>query len=203
MTIKKIKKTNIIGVKIKKQKGFSLIEMLVSIFISTLIMLSVTASFASAFKTQKKAREVQRGIEEAKGALEYMAKIIRMSNNIKSSASNKVSMYNKSLEECKVFSYASGEIIEYSCSPSLDENPCANADNSDCSGVSYNNGGSGTKITGDDVLNDLEFSVDGIKIKRVTIRMEMADDYDPNAKLQTTVSSRDYGDLNPIEDGET
>ncbi|HRZ95576.1 MAG TPA: prepilin-type N-terminal cleavage/methylation domain-containing protein [Candidatus Moranbacteria bacterium] len=182
-----------------KNKGFSLIEMLVSIFISTLIMLSVTASFASAFKAQKKAREVQRGIEEAKGALEYMAKIIRMSSNVQETSEvDGVSMYSKSLTQCVRFSYDSGEILEERCSlkAGSEEKPCENGNQSgDCTG-SY----SKTWITGEDVLNDLEFSVGGDKIKRVTIRMEMSDDYDPNAKLQTTVSARDYKDINPMED---
>jgi len=182
----------------KKQKGFSLIEMLVSIFISTLIMLSVTASFASAFKMQKRAREVQRSIEEAKGALEYMAKIIRMSSNVQGiSGGAGVSMYSKSLTQCVRFSYDSGEILEEKCplKAGSEDDPCKDGSQSDCAG-NYSN----TIITGEDVLNGLEFFVGGDKINRVTIRMEMSDDYDPNAKFQTTVSARDYKDINPMED---
>lgn len=193
--------------KINKKRGFSLIEVIVAMFISTVIILSVTAAFASAFRAQKKAREVQKSIEEAKATLEYMAKIIRMSSNIKElDGGASVHMYNKSTNQCVKYSFDSNgkKISSQTCAvdeddvKDLDKGPCyykVGFDEKPCS--SDSSYGTSVYITNSDI-NDAQFFVSVADIKRVTIRMEMEED--ENAKLQTTVSSRDYQDLNPIED---
>lgn len=188
------------------KRGFSLIEVIVAMFVSTVIILSVTAAFASAFRAQKKAREVQKSIEEAKASLELMAKIIRMSSNIKvegaqSGTGKNVYMYNKSTEKCVQFEFADNKITEKYCDPSSSDNPCGsnNIAAVDCFG-----GASGIKIIDitRDSLSSAGFFIPSYSfsdpIKRVAIRMEMKED--SNAKLQTTVSARDYQNLNPIED---
>lgn len=187
--------------KIKNKGGFSLIEVLVAMFISTLIIISITAAFASAFKAQKKAREIQKSIEESKVAMEYMAKIIRMSGNIKSvSGGDGVSMYNKSTEKCVVFTYDAGNIEEEKCTPSSEDDPCSNGTSGDCTGSSY---GSPNAITSNGILDNVKFNVSsgsGTAIDTVTIFMKIKSTIDSNGNFQTTISARDYKNLNPIED---
>jgi prepilin-type N-terminal cleavage/methylation domain-containing protein len=191
------------------RKGFSLLEMIVAMFISTLIVTVVVAAFASAFRSRESAGNTQRSIEEAKTAMEYMAKIIRMSSNVKViDGGASVQMYSKSLSKCVKFKYDSNKIAEYRCDPeatdvgNINRGPCYYSTGSDpdltpCSGSSdfpaslalaYK------EITGSS-LNSAGFYTPGLKIDRVTIRMEMLND--SNAKMQTTVSARDYRDLNP------
>ncbi len=67
---------------VKNRKGVSLIEILVTMFIFTLIMTSSIAAFSTFFKTRKTTREIQRGLEESRAALETMAKNIRMSSKL-------------------------------------------------------------------------------------------------------------------------
>jgi Tfp pilus assembly protein PilW len=184
---------------LKTSRGFTLVEIMVSMFISTLIIVTVVAAFASAFRSQKKAREVQRNIEDAKASLEYMAKIIRMSNNLTSNDSSAISMYNKSMSQCVKFQLSSNKIEELTCLPLDPDDSCKNGDigaaNNDCNG-------NVTSIAITGTLSSASFYIPAYTgapnpIKRVTIRMQMKDD--ENAKLQTTVSLRDYKNLNPME----
>jgi|WetSurMetagenome_2_1015567.scaffolds.fasta_scaffold308821_1 prepilin-type N-terminal cleavage/methylation domain-containing protein len=182
------------------RQGFSMMELLVAMFISTLIMVTVVSAFASAFRAQKIARSTQRNIEDAKISLEYMAKIIRMSSNLTATSISDVSMYNKSLGgKCVKFTYNSGVITESSCAPTAAsaDNPCSIGNVSDCSSGAYETV---------DIINTLDNAAFYIPaylppaaypnpIKRVTIRMKMKND--DNANLQTTVSLRDYKNINP------
>jgi prepilin-type N-terminal cleavage/methylation domain-containing protein len=194
------------------KNGFSLLEMIVAMFISTLIVTVVVAAFASAFRARESAGNTQRSIEEAKTAMEYMAKIIRMSSNVKTRDSGKsVQMFSKSLAGCIKFTYdsVSNKITEYRCDPEstdvgdLSRGPCyynvsvapsdPKYDSMPCIlgqdfSIAYKD------ITGSS-LKSAEFYAPGSKIDRVTMRMEMLND--SNAKMQTTVSARDYRDLNP------
>jgi type II secretory pathway component PulJ len=194
----------------KTRKGFSLMELLVAMFISTLIMISVVAAFASAFRAQKTARKVQRDLEDAKTAIEYMAKIIRMSSDVRprSGGGYAVYMYNKTTENCVGFRYdtASKTIKEQRCTPLDPNDPCANgtvnasagtiAVGTDCASAP-----SETEISSQ--LNEARFYVPNYgasstfpnPIRRVTVRMVMASD--SNARMITTVSLRDYVNLNP------
>lgn len=191
---------NILKISVKNKKGFSLLEMLIAMFISTLIIITVVAAFASAFRARENAGNIQRNVEDAKTALEYMAKVIRMSSNLKpvaaGTSTTAIYMYNKSLNKCISFSFssASDDISEISCIPLSADDPCTLGDASnfvaDCNGAQTS-----TKITDND-LNDASFYVQGSAIKRVTIRMQMLQDL--NAGLQTTVSLRDYRDVNPM-----
>jgi Tfp pilus assembly protein PilV len=188
----------------KMKKGFSLIELLVAMFISTLIVITVVSTFVSAFRAQKNARNTQRDVEDAKASLEYLAKIIRMSSNVKPAAggtATSIYMYNKSVDNCIRFEYNSGskKIEERRCVPSDATNPCSTGDNSnfasDCSG-----GGTPAATDVSSPLGSAQFYIPNYgavinPIQRVTIYMQMAKD--TNARLQTTVSLRDYRNLNP------
>lgn len=63
----------------KKQKGFTLIELMVSIFIFTIIMSIVVEIFGKQVVTARNARVLQRNIEEASTAMNYLAKTLRTS----------------------------------------------------------------------------------------------------------------------------
>ena len=61
----------------KKQKGFTLIEMIVSIFVFVLIMLAIVEVFASQIRAHKNARTLQSDLENAQFAMNYIGKTLR------------------------------------------------------------------------------------------------------------------------------
>lgn len=101
------------------RRGVSLIEILVTMFIFVLIMISSVAAFSTFFKARKTSREVQRGLEESRAALETMAKNIRMSSKLvgciggvpQSVAGNytRIIMFNNTQEKCIVYDFDSSE----------------------------------------------------------------------------------------------
>lgn len=106
---------------IKNRKGVSLIEILVTMFIFVLIMISSVAAFSTFFKARKTSREVQRGLEESRAALETMAKNIRMSSkltaydgsgNPKPSGGDclRITMFNNTQRQCIVYEFSGGKL---------------------------------------------------------------------------------------------
>ncbi len=66
----------------KKRKGFTLIEMMISIFIFAIIMTSVASIFAKQVSVYKKARIIESDLENAQFALNYVSKTLRTSSVI-------------------------------------------------------------------------------------------------------------------------
>lgn len=63
----------------KRQKGFTLVELLVSIFVFMIIMSIVIEIFGKQVVVARNARVLQRNIEEASKAMNYLAKTLRTS----------------------------------------------------------------------------------------------------------------------------
>ncbi len=61
----------------KTKKGFTLVEMMVSIFIFMIIMTAIVGVFARQINAQKKARVMQGDLENAQFALNYISKTLR------------------------------------------------------------------------------------------------------------------------------
>ena len=66
----------------KTKKGFTLIEMIVSVFIFSLIMTATVVVFAGYVKTHRYLRTVQKNLEGVQFAFNYMAKTLRVSDVI-------------------------------------------------------------------------------------------------------------------------
>lgn len=64
----------------KKQKGFTLIELMISIFIFMIIVSIVIEIFGKQVVTSRHARILQRNIEDAEFAMNYVAKTLRTSS---------------------------------------------------------------------------------------------------------------------------
>jgi len=67
-----------IGKKRKKEKGYTMIETLVSIAIFSLLSVGIVNTFVSAIKTQSRILQNQTLMEQANYALDYMTKALRM-----------------------------------------------------------------------------------------------------------------------------
>lgn len=93
----------------KTKKGFSLIEVIMAMFIFVLMMLTVTSVFATMVKTRRKALSTQRNMEDIRYVMEFMAKNIRMSSVDGLSGLNKIYIYNYSQEKCMFFQFNSSD----------------------------------------------------------------------------------------------
>ena len=170
-----------------KYGGFSLIEMLISVFIFTLIVTVVTFSFSKAFFSSQKTRAVQRNIEDGRIAMETMAKNIRMSRKlVVTPDKTTIIMYNNSQEKCiaYVFSGSKLQSVMYDAGGSASDPTCADPTMSDAvdlvsANISGSFNASETKTT------------DPKRIGKATILVNIGTGTGIQ-HIQTTVSFRDY-----------
>ncbi len=94
-------------------KGFSLLEMLVSIMIFSLVTLVSVAAFSSVVKTQRKVRNIQKKVESVGLTVELISKVIRMSSQVKSYSNGvEIRMYNDSQSKCISYRFFKGNLQE-------------------------------------------------------------------------------------------
>ncbi|MDP1884729.1 MAG: prepilin-type N-terminal cleavage/methylation domain-containing protein [Candidatus Moranbacteria bacterium] len=92
-----------------KYKGFSLMEMVVAIFVFSLVMTTATAVFVKVAGARKKVKAIQKDVEDARFAMEQMAKTLRTSTI----------MYVKPLagvshsQDIQVYDNSQGRCVEY------------------------------------------------------------------------------------------
>lgn len=93
----------------QKRRGFSLLEVIIAIFIFSLIMVASVSVFVSAFHARIAARKSQKGLEEARTAMETIAKNIRMSTKVVNyGGTNTIRMFNLSQGKCIAYAEDSG-----------------------------------------------------------------------------------------------
>jgi prepilin-type N-terminal cleavage/methylation domain-containing protein len=70
-----------------KKRGFTLLEVIVALFVFSLAMVAVSGIFASFMRANKAVKTTQKGLEDAQQAINIMTKVIRTSSVVTSSAS--------------------------------------------------------------------------------------------------------------------
>lgn len=179
-----------------KYLGFSLVEMIIAIFVFSVIMTTVTATFVSVINTRKKVKAVQQDVEDARFAMELMAKTLRTSHVVSPTLPSTVS-------DIKVFDYSQSKCIEYRLAgnklqsgeaTAVDEVACATATPGPFSDMTSG------------YLNNLSLDVipsSGTTRGKVTIAMKICYNLTCSGansdavNIQTTVSLRDYEEVNP------
>lgn len=175
-----------------KKRGFSLLEMLIAIFIFTLIMVASSTFFARSIQTYKNVRATQRDLENAQYVMNLMAKTLRTSSIIASGSSP---LY------IDIYDYSQSKCIRYSFSNNaIKTNSIGAADKKDCT---FSN--TGFTDLSNFYVNNAYFSVTPssktatgapILLGKVTISLEIcpsATSCSDKARIQTSVSLRDYG----------
>lgn len=169
--------------KTKKYKAFSLMEMMVTMFIFCLMMLAVVAIFSSIVSARRNASQTQNDLEGARTVIEAMAKNLRMSKNAGPAGT---------VTEIKMYSNAQGKCVSYKFSGTKLEAGSKSGGPNDCSGSGY----SYADMIPDGVSSGKFYVVstnktsNPPKIGRATVSMNIGGKY-----LQTTVSFRDYEDI--------
>ncbi|MDP1620561.1 MAG: prepilin-type N-terminal cleavage/methylation domain-containing protein [Candidatus Moranbacteria bacterium] len=189
-----------------KYKGFSLMEMVVAIFVFSLVMTTATAVFIKVASARKKVKTIQKDVEDARFAMEQMAKTLRTSTI----------MYVKPLagvshsQDIQVYDNSQGRCVEYRISnQKIQSRTGASSDSNDDGKVdscSFVNVPFGDMVGAN--VGDLKFDVvksDGSanKIGKVTISAQICYGGSTTCagssdmvRIQTTVSLRDYWEVN-------
>lgn len=105
----KIKNKNLIKQN-KNYPGFSLLEMMISMFIFVLTIITAVSIFSNVSFTRKNSREIQRNMEDARTALDLMAKNMRMSIGLVDDGDQRIYMFNTSQNSCVSYMFSGGRL---------------------------------------------------------------------------------------------
>lgn len=195
--------------KLGKKKAFTLIELLLTIFIFSIIMVIVMGVMVNSVVVKKRIQGSAQNLEEARFAMETMAKTIRDSEIISCNDGANVNCDSGTINLIETYDYSQDKCIQYYFYSdaggnrdffSRTVNPNVSEDPSSCvfsSGTFVSMIGSNSKI------EDVNFEVvksDATVAGRVTILMEICSKYNgdmncvagksDNFPIQTTVSLR-------------
>jgi prepilin-type N-terminal cleavage/methylation domain-containing protein len=95
--------------KMKNKKGYTLVEVLVAIFIFVMIMSSAVYFFTSSIFSYKNTKAVQQDLQNAQYAMNLIAKTLRTS----SLSGETVSMFKQIRPNLRMFDYSQNKCIEY------------------------------------------------------------------------------------------
>ncbi|MFA6160369.1 MAG: prepilin-type N-terminal cleavage/methylation domain-containing protein [Parcubacteria group bacterium] len=171
----------------KNYQGFSLLEMLISVFIFVVTIITAVSIFVNVASARQQSRKIQKNMEDARTALDLMAKNMRMSVGLNQKASNEIYMFNSSQGICIDYKFEDGSLKMGQNSPVGDSTDCSSSNVG-----AYNL----TPITSDNVsgkfmITQTSSTSDPKVIGKAVIIMKI----DEVANIQTTVSFRDYNDI--------
>lgn len=169
--------------------GFTLIEVLVSMFIFSIMMVTVSQVFASSFSGYRSTRAIQRDIDNAQYSLNVLAKELRTSSVVNPASgtlvnSSFVQFYDHSQGKC--FRYRiSGGNLQVASADVADVATCGST-----SLVSFSNITTGV-INGS--FRVTPSTGTPAHVGKVTISLDISEGSSHHARIQTTVSLRDFG----------
>ncbi len=192
----------------KNYAGFSLMEMIVAIFVFSIVMTTVMAVFVNVSTSRKKIKAIQKDVEDARFGMELMAKSLRMSSVVKCDEGASVCDGLSTTHELRVFDYSQDKCVRYRLdtinhnhlqSSAISATGLADCDSKVDGDFTFSN------MTGGNVgsLNFAAINSDTTKFGKVTIAMKVCykgqctGNSGDTANIQTTVSLRDYQVVNP------
>ncbi len=186
----------------KKNKGFTLLEVIIAIFIFALSAVAVMQIFAGSMSGYREAKNTQRNLEDAQFIMNQIAKTLRTSSIVfptilSHSTSSNVKVYDYSSGKCWAYLFDNGSSRIKSDSDSV---PAASLGDP----ISYCKGFSPTYTSMTDFYTTGSFYVypsnndpagSGEQLGRVTIQMNVCPGVSSCShpeRIQTSVSLRDY-----------
>lgn len=182
-----------------KLRGFTLVEMMVSIAVFMIIVSSMSATFSSGFSSYGNSRELQRNLETAQYAMNTLAKYLRTSTVVASSSSDIV-FYDYSSKRCIQYQF-DGSVLRarWVEIPTITKTAGKSNVKTQCTaGVlapyGWSNMTSSTGYITGQFVGDLSSQGPPRHMGRVTILFSVKKDASSSmrANMQTTVSLRDY-----------
>ena len=192
--------------KIKNKKGISFVEIIMAIFIFSLMMTVVSMTFLSIFSGYKNTKAVQADLEDAQYAINLMSKSLRTSSIISCDGSSTCSP-NHNYNGVRIYDYSQRQCIGYAFRNNSIEYSSVNAPVNEvdpkswCSGSSLSNY---TKLISNDNTSGFFYatqSASGSSVGKITISMEVcatencSGSEKDRVRMQSTVSLRDYGEI--------
>lgn len=172
------------------RKGFSMVEVMVALFITIIVMMTAVGIFSKSVYGLRNAKAVQKDLENAQYAMNLMAKTLRTSSVVSSSGSP--------IKNIRIYDHSQGKCIGYR----IDTNSLEYAENT---GVVTELGCVAYALTFADLTTGF---VDGVFTVvpsssatrgKVTVSLKICPESGcggnpkDEVKIQTTVSLRDYG----------
>jgi len=176
-------------------KGFTLLEVLVSLAIFTVMMVAVSQTFAGAFSGYRNTRALQRDLENAQYFMNILAKELRTSSVV----SPLTGPFPVSSQFVQFYDHSQGKCFHYKI-----EQNALRMDEADAAGVA---------ACGTMTLSAFETVSTGIvagafyvtpstvapdtpmRVGKVTISLDVSEGNVHHAYVQTTVSLRDFGNI--------
>ena len=174
-------------------RGFTLMEMTVSLFIFTLMMASVAQVFATAFSGYRNTRAIQRDIENAQYAVNVMGKELRTSSVVSPATGSlvertSITFFDHSQSKCFQYQIFSNTLRVTSVAIAQTSPP------TDCLTATYpafDTISTGV-VTGKFQVTPSSSSSPRV-VGKVTISLDISEGSNHHARIQTTVSLRDFG----------
>ncbi len=171
----------------KIQKGFSLVEVMVSLFVFSLVMIAASQIFTRAFAGHRYARNLQKDIENAQYLSGILSKELRTSTIVDPNG------FTQNTQLVQFYEHSQGLCIQYRISGNaLQVAKQSSTGPSACNGASlsgFTTVSSGTITGGFDVTPS---SASPRTVGRVTLALRIQEGTH-SASIQSTVSLRDYG----------
>ena len=171
-------------------RGYTLIEVLVALFVFLIIMTGLSQTFTQSFAAYKRAKAVQRDVANAQFVLNLMAKELRTSSLVSPSSNGNLA------SAVKFYDYSQGKCIEYRTNASTLQVAKAEAANfAGCAATTFGAYDAVTigTVTGGFVIKPSVISPKAVG--KVTVSLEISEEPNHTARIQTTSSLRDYGHI--------
>lgn len=184
----------------KSLRGFTLIEMIISLGIFSIIALAVAGTFASGFSTYKETRALSRNVESAQFAVNTLAKLLRTSTIVEPTTAtwdNRIIFYDNSSSRCfqyRVHASAGLSTLQARWFPAIDKALCQNGSSSFPAAFTQVTSGF---VTGGFKVVPTVGSPNIPSLGRVTLVLSVKENATTTreARVQTTVSLRDYKEV--------
>ncbi len=171
----KMKKQNL-----KSKKGFTLLEVIVALFVFSLVIASSTVVFANMFKGVSSARQIQQNLDNIQHTMNLMAKTFRTSTVVSGSGTTTdLTVYDYSQGKCIRYRFNGGNLQRTQTSTSFSTSCNAG---SDWKNISTGNVSGNFYVTA---------SSDGNMVGKITTSIVLTHN-NQTVQTQTTSSLRDY-----------
>lgn len=168
------------------QRGFTLTEVLVAMFVFSIMMAAVSQVFSTTFTAYRNVRAIQRDIDNAQYSLNILAKELRTSSVVSTNGTvSVVKFYDHSQGKCFQYQINQNKLQVASTDPVPDSvGGCIATTFSSFTDISTG------VITG--AFRVTSSTTTPSSVGKVTMSLDISEGSDHHAKIQTSVSLRDF-----------